>query len=219
MGRIAASLAPPHRREPGSSPRRPPINESQDPDTRAAAVGVARAPASPCPRSPAPTTAARRLPRPAAPARSTLPSCSSRPARCTSAAACRSAAPLPDAANQTVVLQTRDASGLWQSVATTSGDAHGNFSASWHPLLSGEYDLRAAISGAQASDSATASVVAPGARLQARARELVRPGLLREADGLRQEAEPGDHRRRQPPPALRHADRGRLQGQVGGGHA
>jgi rare lipoprotein A (peptidoglycan hydrolase) len=64
----------------------------------------------------------------------------------------------PDAANQTVVLQTRDASGLWQSVATTTGDAHGNFSANWHPLLSGQYELRAAISGAQASDSATASV-------------------------------------------------------------
>jgi peptidoglycan lytic transglycosylase len=64
----------------------------------------------------------------------------------------------PDAANRTVVLQTRDASGLWQSVATTSADGNGNFTAIWHPLLSGQYELRAAISGAQASDSVTASV-------------------------------------------------------------
>jgi rare lipoprotein A len=63
-----------------------------------------------------------------------------------------------DAAGRTVTIQTRDASGLWQSVATASADSAGRFSASWHPLLSGQYELRAAISGAQASDSSTASV-------------------------------------------------------------
>jgi hypothetical protein len=61
------------------------------------------------------------------------------------------------AASQTVVVQSRDVSGGWVSIATAIADKNGNFATAWHPLSAGQYELRAALNGAQASDSTTAS--------------------------------------------------------------
>jgi rare lipoprotein A len=62
-----------------------------------------------------------------------------------------------DAANRQVDIQSRDASGAWQAVATTTADGKGSFGTAWEPQTSGEYELRAAITGALASDTTTAS--------------------------------------------------------------
>lgn len=62
-----------------------------------------------------------------------------------------------DAPNRTVDVQTRDASGAWVSIATATTDQSGKFATSWQPQSAGEYELRAALGGAQASDSTTAS--------------------------------------------------------------
>jgi rare lipoprotein A len=61
------------------------------------------------------------------------------------------------AANRTVDIQTRDVSGNWESIASAAADGSGKFATSWQPQSAGEYELRAALSGAQASDSTTAS--------------------------------------------------------------
>lgn len=62
-----------------------------------------------------------------------------------------------DAANHQVDIQSRNATGAWQAVATTMADDKGSFGTAWEPQASGEYELRAAITGAQASDTTTAS--------------------------------------------------------------
>jgi peptidoglycan lytic transglycosylase len=62
-----------------------------------------------------------------------------------------------DAANHQVDIQSRDATGAWQAVATTLADGKGSFATAWEPQTSGEYELRAAITGALASDTTTAS--------------------------------------------------------------
>jgi hypothetical protein len=61
------------------------------------------------------------------------------------------------AADRTVDIQSRDASGGWISVATANADPNGNFTTSWHPASPGQYELRAALNTAQAADSATSS--------------------------------------------------------------
>jgi rare lipoprotein A (peptidoglycan hydrolase) len=62
-----------------------------------------------------------------------------------------------DAAGQTVVIQSRVATGGWVPVATASADPKGNFATTWYPPTFGQYELRAALNGAQAADSTTAS--------------------------------------------------------------
>ncbi len=62
-----------------------------------------------------------------------------------------------NAANREVDIQSRDASGLWEPVAIATADRNGSFTTGWQPQTSGEYVLRAAIRGAQASDTTTAS--------------------------------------------------------------
>jgi rare lipoprotein A len=62
-----------------------------------------------------------------------------------------------DAANRTVDIQSRDVSGSWVSIATASADGSGKFATSWQPESAGQYQLRAALNGAQASDTTTAS--------------------------------------------------------------
>jgi rare lipoprotein A len=62
-----------------------------------------------------------------------------------------------DAANRTVDVQSRGSTGVWQSVATVMANGNGAFATTWQPLAAGEYELRAAIGGAQASDATTAS--------------------------------------------------------------
>jgi rare lipoprotein A len=62
-----------------------------------------------------------------------------------------------DAAGQTVVIQSQVATGGWVAVATASADQSGNFATTWYPPTSGEYQLRAALNGAQAADTTTAS--------------------------------------------------------------
>jgi rare lipoprotein A len=62
-----------------------------------------------------------------------------------------------DAASHTVVIQSRDVSGGWVSIATATADRNGNFATTWHPVSAGQYQLRAALNGAQAADSTTAS--------------------------------------------------------------
>jgi hypothetical protein len=62
-----------------------------------------------------------------------------------------------DAAGQTVVIQSHVATGGWVPVATASADPKGNFATTWYPPTFGQYELRAALNGAQAADSTTAS--------------------------------------------------------------
>jgi rare lipoprotein A (peptidoglycan hydrolase) len=62
-----------------------------------------------------------------------------------------------DAANKTVSIQSRDTSGGWVSVATATADKSGNFATTWYPATAGQYELRAALTGAQAADTTTAS--------------------------------------------------------------
>ena len=62
-----------------------------------------------------------------------------------------------DAANRTVDIQSRDVSGSWVSIATAGADGSGKFATSWQPETAGQYQLRATLNGAQASDSTTAS--------------------------------------------------------------
>jgi peptidoglycan lytic transglycosylase len=62
-----------------------------------------------------------------------------------------------DAAGKTVNIQSQVATGGWISVATATADSSGNFATTWYPPTAGEYQLRAALSGAQAADTTTAS--------------------------------------------------------------
>jgi peptidoglycan lytic transglycosylase len=62
-----------------------------------------------------------------------------------------------DAAGKTVNIQSQVATGGWISVATATADNSGNFATTWYPPTAGEYELRAALSGAQAADTTTAS--------------------------------------------------------------
>jgi rare lipoprotein A len=62
-----------------------------------------------------------------------------------------------NAAGQVVNIQSQVATGGWVSVATATADSGGNFSTTWYPPTSGQYQLRAALNGAQAADSTTAS--------------------------------------------------------------
>jgi rare lipoprotein A len=62
-----------------------------------------------------------------------------------------------DAAGQTVVIQSHVATGGWVPVVTASADPKGNFATTWYPPTFGQYELRAALNGAQAADSTTAS--------------------------------------------------------------
>jgi rare lipoprotein A len=62
-----------------------------------------------------------------------------------------------NAAGQTINIQSQVATGGWVSVATATADKSGNFATTWYPPTSGQYELRAALSGAQAADSTTAS--------------------------------------------------------------
>jgi rare lipoprotein A len=61
------------------------------------------------------------------------------------------------AANRTVQIQQRDPAGAWLPVTTTNADQNGSFATTWSPPSAGQYELRAAIEGAQASDAGTAS--------------------------------------------------------------
>jgi rare lipoprotein A len=62
-----------------------------------------------------------------------------------------------NSAGQTVNIQSQVATGGWVSVATATADSSGNFTTTWYPPTAGEYQLRAALNGAQAADSTTAS--------------------------------------------------------------
>ena len=62
-----------------------------------------------------------------------------------------------NAAGKTVNIQSQVATGGWISVATATADSSGNFATTWYPPTAGEYELRAALSGAQAADTTTAS--------------------------------------------------------------
>jgi rare lipoprotein A len=62
-----------------------------------------------------------------------------------------------NAAGQTVNIQSQVATGGWVSVATATADGSGNFTTTWYPPTAGEYQLRAALNGAQAADTTTAS--------------------------------------------------------------
>jgi rare lipoprotein A len=62
-----------------------------------------------------------------------------------------------EAAGHTVNIQSRDVSGGWVTIATAAADKSGNFTTTWHPASAGQYELRAALSGAQAADTTTAS--------------------------------------------------------------
>jgi rare lipoprotein A len=62
-----------------------------------------------------------------------------------------------NSAGQTVNIQSQVATGGWVSVATATADSSGNFATTWYPPTAGEYQLRAALNGAQAADSTTAS--------------------------------------------------------------
>jgi rare lipoprotein A len=74
-----------------------------------------------------------------------------------------------NAAGQVVNIQSQVATGGWVSVATATADSGGNFSTTWYPPTSGQYQLRAALNGAQAADSTTASA-SHGVRVYKRAR-------------------------------------------------
>jgi peptidoglycan lytic transglycosylase len=74
-----------------------------------------------------------------------------------------------DAANQTVNIQSEVATGGWISVTTATADRSGNFATTWYPPSAGEYQLRAAINGAQAADTTTASA-SRGVRVYTRQR-------------------------------------------------
>jgi rare lipoprotein A len=63
----------------------------------------------------------------------------------------------PNAADRTVTIQQRDVSGTWEPVASADADSAGSFTTTWQPASAGQYELRAALAGAQASDSVTAS--------------------------------------------------------------
>src|SRR5262249_17373462 len=97
-----------------------------------------------------------------------------------------------DAAGQTVVIQSHVATGGWVPVATASADQSGH---SRPPLVPA--DLRPVRAAGRAQRSPGSRLdhcvdLAQRPRLQARAGELVRTGLLRQAHRLRQEAEPRD---------------------------
>jgi hypothetical protein len=62
-----------------------------------------------------------------------------------------------DAAGQTVVIQSHVATGGWVPVVTAGADPKGNFATTWYPPTFGQYELRAALNGAQAADTTTAS--------------------------------------------------------------
>jgi rare lipoprotein A (peptidoglycan hydrolase) len=62
-----------------------------------------------------------------------------------------------EAASRTVNIQSHVATGGWVSVATATADKSGNFATTWYPSGPGQYELRAALNGAQAADTTTAS--------------------------------------------------------------
>jgi rare lipoprotein A (peptidoglycan hydrolase) len=49
------------------------------------------------------------------------------------------------------------ATGGWVPVVTAGADPKGNFATTWYPPTFGQYELRAALNGAQAADTTTAS--------------------------------------------------------------